>query len=882
MTNFVFKSKAQVKSAIVLFFILITTLAVTLVGLVFFFTWKQSNENGMHVLADSLNDQITHRIEDFASSPFDLLNTHQIYLERDIFDITDEKTRNLFFYNAIVRSNNEALYSFSYASNEGHYYGARRNTVDGIEIMINNSTTQGHSYYYRLNDDYSTGAFVIDAGDFDPRTREWYKTAADGKAALFSSIYKHFIIDDLAISAATPILDKDGNIKGVLGAHMTLSRVNRELRNIMNNYKGFVVIVEPNGEIVSNSLGVDNFKNQNERIHLNELGYSNLDQTFKKYSEENAYEREYTQTIGSEMFHVQRYQAYGLDWVILTALPIEPFIESSVKSIVWALVLTGFILAVSVFSYSKLTKMYFKPFYSTIGALNSFSKGRYDIRIEETNNSEFNLLASRFNEMAEVTENVVSNLEAIVKERTLEIETTNTKLVSIINATAEGIVGIDPKGICMFINQSALDLLGYNFEEDLVGQSFHMKVHQKEYDDDFCVLLNTISRKENVRNQQDVFSKQNGQPVNVLYNLQILLDQNDLKGAVISFSDISERLSLQNKMTYLTDHDYLTGLRNRLSFEKYLKEINHKDNYPLLIVMCDINGLKLTNDIFGHESGDRLIVAAADILDNLQQNRGIAARTGGDEFILLLKNSDSNEATEIPNRIKTAFRKIEKFAFKGSISVGYDLIYESSVNLESALSKVEDKMYADKVLSNHQMKSEALDQLVSKLHALSPYEREHAIRVANIAYAFANYLGLSDSEAKQVKTIGFLHDIGKITLSLDALEGDYMSHPITGYRILNAFDETMELAESVLHHHEKWDGSGYPGKLAGEEIPYQSRIVSIAEAYDEYTNPIKTERISNEEAILRLQEMSGVAFDPELISVFIEMVSRKEGGNYDT
>ena len=144
-------------------------------------------------------------------------------------------------------------------------------------------------------------------------------------------------------------------------------------------------------------------------------------------------------------------------------------------------------------------------------------------------------------------------------------------------------------------------------------------------------------------------------------------------------------------------------------------------------------------------------------------------------------------------------------------------------------------------------------------------------------------MNLSDEEIRKIKEAGFLHDIGKIVLSDKLLKNNgtltdeekkkLKEHPIVGYRILNYFDETLDLAECVLAHHEAWDGSGYPKGSKGEEIPKLARIISVAESYNAMTNKvINKHTLSKEAAISELQKYSGSKFDPDIVDVFIKKV----------
>jgi HD-GYP domain-containing protein (c-di-GMP phosphodiesterase class II) len=143
-------------------------------------------------------------------------------------------------------------------------------------------------------------------------------------------------------------------------------------------------------------------------------------------------------------------------------------------------------------------------------------------------------------------------------------------------------------------------------------------------------------------------------------------------------------------------------------------------------------------------------------------------------------------------------------------------------------------------------------------------------------------MGLTQDECKRLKEAGYYHDIGKITLDeqlilnddtpMDYENEEVKNHVIMGYRILNAFDETTDLAEITLMHHEKWDGTGYPKGLSHDEIPLFSRIIAVSEAYDELTNKYNNLKLDQEEALRTIKKESGFAYDPVIVKVLEEIL----------
>ncbi|HRW12944.1 MAG TPA: diguanylate cyclase [Syntrophomonas sp.] len=305
------------------------------------------------------------------------------------------------------------------------------------------------------------------------------------------------------------------------------------------------------------------------------------------------------------------------------------------------------------------------------------------------------------------------------------------------------------------------------------------------------------------------------------------------------------------------------------------------------VIFADINGLKMTNDIFGHAAGDKLIIKSAEILRQSCRENDIIARMGGDEFIMLLPQTNEEEAREILARISSGFLNARIEAIKCSISLGLDTKSSAEQSLEVTMTNAENAMYKDKTLNRQSINRDIISAIVETLHTRSPREKQHSLTVSILCGEAGSALNLSEAEINQLKRAGYLHDIGKITLdesillkdSLTAEEYEKMQqHSVVGYRILNLFDDTLDLAEYVYSHHERWDGSGYPRGLQGEQIPKLSRILAVVEAYERVLNRGNlslAERKQNALGIIK--EGAGTQFDPQIAAFFIQMMNEHSG-----
>ena len=347
--------------------------------------------------------------------------------------------------------------------------------------------------------------------------------------------------------------------------------------------------------------------------------------------------------------------------------------------------------------------------------------------------------------------------------------------------------------------------------------------------------------------------------------------------------NITARKENEAKLIHLSYHDHLTGLYSRRFFEDELKRLDTKQNLPLSIIMCDVNGLKLVNDSFGHESGDALLQSAAEAMKKICREKDVLARIGGDEFVILLPKTTADEAVRLANDIKDIALEGAGAGIELSISYGYDTKTTEAQSMLEVIANAENHMYRHKLYERSSLRSKTIDIVMNTLFEKSSREAAHSTRVSHLCQSMAAKMNLDKNAVNQMRIAGLIHDIGKIGINENVLnKPGYLTpeerreierHPQTGWRILSSTDEFAELAEFILSHHEKWDGSGYPNGLKGEEIPLESRIISIADAYDAMTS-VRTYKpsLGKDAAIEELKRCSGTQFDPGIVNVLVDQV----------
>jgi len=892
------RGNISIKKTIIIVFILAMLVSIGSIGYLIFTNWFSSAKKTTKSIAEELNESIYNQIYSFMHVPSQINEANHKIIANGILNMTDERLRDKFFV-GVLSSYGDEIYSFSYGTADGEYYGARRNEKGIIEIMRNNAETGGNSWYYSVNEDMTAGDLAVQAGKFDPRTRAWYKAAVEAGSPTFSPIYKHFVMDDLTISFACPVYNKAGELQGVLGTHMLLTDIGAYLKDAVSKYNGYAVIVEKGSNaLIANSMGIDNFAvlqdGTIERYDIDKVEDSDFKEAYKTYIDHQDPNFLYEGNAQNLYINIREIHKQGLDWVAISAIPEGLLITPAIQSIHLTVLLTALALLLSLVIYMLITGRLLKPMNRLLQVSEALSSGDLTKRVDIVRNDEIGRISESFNKVADKMQFLINNLEASVKERTndlhkanADLEENKNQLQLILDSTAEAIYGMDLNGECTFCNMSCIKLLGYNSQDELLGENMHHQNHHtrrdgKPFPIDDCRIFQSIKQGKGFEADDEVFWRADGTSFDVEYHAYPQIKNGEVIGGVVTFMDITERKQREAEIQYLSSHDTLTGLHNRRCFEENRMKIDNPEYLPLSVIFADINGLKMTNDIFGHAAGDELIKKSAEILVRSCRENDIVARVGGDEFIILLPNTSEKKAEKVISRIKSEFLDARVAAIKCSISLGLDAKRSPDQSLDEIMANAENAMYKDKTINRKSVNMDIINTIIDTLHSRSAREKLHSIAVSEFCSKVGSALQLSELEINKLKRAGYMHDIGKITLDAKLLSKEELAveefeeirqHSVVGYRILNLFDDTLDLAEYVYSHHESWDGSGYPRGLKGEQIPLIARIISIAETYERVLNRGNLSiSESKRKAIETIKKGAGKQFDPAIAELFAQMM----------
>ena len=459
--------------------------------------------------------------------------------------------------------------------------------------------------------------------------------------------------------------------------------------------------------------------------------------------------------------------------------------------------------------------------------------------------------------------------------------------------TEDAVLTFDASGQVVEINKPACSILNLDknkykkeklnieYVTDNLSQLITNNKQRKKF-------IETITSIKACNLKEDIEFRINGKKE--YYNVKIfpIIDKfNMATGKLLTLTSITSEKEKEIQLYYQSYHDKLTGIHNRLYFEEEMKRLDTKRQYPISIIIGDINGLKLINDAYGYNKGDEVLKKVALIFKNNIRHEDILCRWGGDEFAILLPNTKEEDSIKIINRIKENCIKNSTESMPLNVSMGFAIKTSSEKKINEIAKEAEDMMNKHKLLENESARSSIILSLQKALEERDYETEEHATRMANLSVLLGEKLKLNYNELNELRLVAMLHDIGKISISdniilkpgkLTLEEWEVIKkHPECGYRLAISCRDLVEIARGILYHHERWDGKGYPKGLKGKKIPTISRIVSIADAFDAMTNDRPYRKaMTIEEAVNEIKKEAGAQFDPDFVKLFTEILNRGE------
>jgi diguanylate cyclase (GGDEF)-like protein len=351
------------------------------------------------------------------------------------------------------------------------------------------------------------------------------------------------------------------------------------------------------------------------------------------------------------------------------------------------------------------------------------------------------------------------------------------------------------------------------------------------------------------------------------------------------------------------EEDYVTGLYNHGFMQSYLEKAireSGESGDPLALLFLDVNNFKAFNDNLGHGAGDRVLQTVADELRLMSEGVGAVGRSGGDEFMVILPGHGAEEADAFTQAFQD-WLAVTAPAVNGiyriRVACGYAVYPEDARTRHELLAAADARLYKNKgqhsATSGYHSRAEMasgmgvyglLDRIVESVHSKDAYSRAHSEKTAEYALQLARCLDLSPTAMRTLRLAALLHDVGKIGVPdsvlrkpgpLSDVEYEVVKHQVNiAEQLIVDIPNAHEVRSLVLLHHERWDGKGYPRGLAGEQIPYLARLLTVADAFSAMTldRPYR-QGLAVGDALKEIRRAAGTQFDPELVELFCEAIT---------
>lgn len=400
-----------------------------------------------------------------------------------------------------------------------------------------------------------------------------------------------------------------------------------------------------------------------------------------------------------------------------------------------------------------------------------------------------------------------------------------------------------------------------DFDERLTFESFTEK----------CKIRINTETAADVQSFQWVRENRNGNFIPFICNYKILKNAGGRKlGKLITFEDA--RL----------ETDIITGFHSWEGFNLNVSEM--KFNVPAVVTCCDINGLSLINNTYGMGKGDQIIGELAGILRDEFPPDTYFVRGNDANLIAISTGITEHEAVRIMGSVR--------IKFSGTFQYALILVEDEYPDMLDVILRAEKNVATRKLMDDESMRSNTLNSLIRALKECDADTESHVRRTQYLGIKLSRRIGLTDTDEARLALLCVLHDIGKIGVPLEILnkpgkltEDEWnviKSHVYKGYEIANSSTDYMDIAEAILHHHERWDGKGYPDGLRKETIPILSRIIAVVDAYDAMISKRSyKKKMTVAEAKQELIDNAGTQFDPTVVSEFIQLLENEGIGEND-
>ena len=779
-----------------------------------------------------------------------------------------------------------------------HYLEAILRETENIESIY-----FGSSENHMIN-----GSGWIPPENFDLRTRPWYLKATEEKDLVLTDVFLNASKDKRIITIAKPIYNERQALVGVLGADLSIEKIVNLVKK-QNENLGYAFLIDGKFEVVASTESLKMVTQQ-----LSELSLGLVDE--HKSQNQNII----SVKINGEKGYVLLTKIESTDLILGTFIPLKIF---SAYQKQWGYMLSLTLLTV-IFFFTLIfllqKRVILRPLISVDRDIKKISIMENAVyRLPCDDKDPFLLVRQSINQALNETEKFLNEL----KYNQEELEASNEELSATLGQLQAYEVELHQQHNLLLENKSLLEISEKRnraiisvlpdvlFVYDAIGTFVDCQTNDKES----LMLskelflgkkLSEVMPKDIANQAMDCIKATLDTDEVKRFEYQLNVNEqssyfetrmvkNTENQVLAIVRDITNEKREQDYILKLSYKDHLTDLFNRRYFDDALVRMDYAEYLPLSIIMIDVNGLKLTNDAFGHFAGDELLKKVANILNATSVISGFVARIGGDEFVMVCPNTNEESAGQLVDQLYKDLEKEQLDNIVISISAGWEIRENMDQTIRDTLIKAENHMFRKKLVESQSMRNKTIQVIMQTLNEKSEREKRHSVQVSEWSKKIGEAMSLNPQLLKELETAGLVHDIGKIAVREEVLnkpgkltEEEYdeiKKHSESGYQILKSVDAYSSLAEDVLAHHERFDGKGYPRGLKGDQISLIGRIICLADAYEAMISDRPYRKgITHEDALEEIVRCSGTQFDPEVTKAFISLfdtINPKRSENHD-